>query len=293
MTNLNFIFNSHEPSYLLKPKSYLLFHNKQLQIYREIKALIKRLSIQITRQPSQLIVGIIQPLLWLILFGALFQNAPINLLEKYDLQYNQFLSSGMIIFTAFTGSINGGLPIIFDREFGFFNRILASPLTNKDSIGFALIAYTWSVTIIEISTVGCFTAIYQHNTLNNQYLISIILIATLIIFNIGNISICLGFILPGHIEFLAFILIINLPTLFSSTALAPLSFMPSWLQMIACLNPLTYAIEILRNINTYNNFYIVETIWFKLNIKESFLIIIVMNFLSLIITKKILRYKYP
>jgi ABC-2 type transport system permease protein len=34
--------------------------------------------------------------------------------------------------------------------------------------------------------------------------------------------------------------------LFASTALAPLSFMPKWLQIVATLNPLSYAIEPIR-----------------------------------------------
>ncbi|WP_310413566.1 ABC transporter permease, partial [Chamaesiphon sp. OTE_8_metabat_110] len=51
---------------------------------------------------------------------------------------------------------------------------------------------------------------------------------------------------PGHIELIAVIFVVNLPLLFASTALAPLSFMPQWLQWVAALNPLTYAIEPIR-----------------------------------------------
>jgi ABC-2 type transport system permease protein len=60
------------------------------------------------------------------------------------------------------------------------------------------------------------------------------------------ISLGLAFALPGHIELIAVIFVTNLPLLFASTALAPLSFMPSWLQVIATLNPLSYAIEPIR-----------------------------------------------
>ncbi len=60
------------------------------------------------------------------------------------------------------------------------------------------------------------------------------------------ISLGLAFALPGHIELIAVIFVTNLPLLFASTALAPLSFMPQWLQVIATLNPLSYAIEPIR-----------------------------------------------
>ena len=53
-------------------------------------------------------------------------------------------------------------------------------------------------------------------------------------------------VLPGHIELIALIFVINLPLLFASTALAPISFMPNWLGWLASLNPLTFAIEPIR-----------------------------------------------
>jgi ABC-2 type transport system permease protein len=59
-------------------------------------------------------------------------------------------------------------------------------------------------------------------------------------------SLGLAFALPGHIELIAVIFVANLPLLFASTALAPLSFMPTWLGWLAALNPLTFAIEPIR-----------------------------------------------
>ncbi len=54
----------------------------------------------------------------------------------------------------------------------------------------------------------------------------------------------------GHIELIALIFVINLPLLFASTALAPISFMPNWLGWLASLNPLTFAIEPIRTAYT-------------------------------------------
>ena len=70
-----------------------------LSFYQEITHLIKRLVIQTLRRPSSLLSGIIQPLLWLILFGSLFQNTPIGLFTT-ETKYGEFLSCGIIIFTS-------------------------------------------------------------------------------------------------------------------------------------------------------------------------------------------------
>ena len=68
----------------------------------------------------------------------------------------------------------------------------------------------------------------------------------LLVFAVTALSLGLAFALPGHIELIAVIFVANLPLLFASTALAPLSFMPAWLGWLAALNPLTFAIEPIR-----------------------------------------------
>ncbi len=91
------------------------------ELVQETLALTKRLFIQLQRRPSTLIAGMIQPLMWLILFGALFQNVPEGLFGGSE-NYAQFLGAGVIVFTGFSGALNAGLPfenIIIDPGIGF------------------------------------------------------------------------------------------------------------------------------------------------------------------------------
>nr|YP_009394198.1 hypothetical protein [Rhodomela confervoides]ARW62760.1 hypothetical protein [Rhodomela confervoides] len=284
-------FNNFRPNTIVKSNL-----GRQV-LSKEIETLIRRLYLQTYRRPSSLIISIIQPLLWLLLFGALFQNAPIYLFEAYNIKYREFLNPGIIIFTGFNSAINTGLPIIFDREFGFLNRILTSPLVNKSSLIYSCMMHGWLITSTQILGIIMFN-IYQTGKITtiSQLLINI-LISTLIITNISSFSIYSAFILPGHIEFLALTaLFINLPTLFASTALAPLSFMPNWLQIISCINPLTYAIEIIRKSNLEQNFSlstsIINTIWFNIDVKSGILILLLLNLLSFILVINIIKYKY-
>ncbi|MGB3768401.1 MAG: ABC transporter permease, partial [Phormidesmis sp.] len=86
-------------------------------------------------------------------------------------------------------------------------------------------------------------------------LLLMVLIVLMLVFGVTALSLGLAFALPGHIELLAVIFITNLPLLFASTALVPLSFMPPWLQVIASLNPLSYAIEPIRYIYLHPNWH--------------------------------------
>ena len=279
----------------LKPNQIIEQANLISYIFIEIIALTKRLYLQIIRRPSTFMAGMIQPLLWLFLFGALFQNTPVNLFTN-NIRYEQFLSPGIIIFTSFNGSINAGLPLMFDREFGFLNRLLISPLTIRDSLLLSSLISIITITLLQTFTIISFNILIFKSITNIYSLKTIIQIIILTTTNIASISICLAFILPGHIEFLALLLLINLPTLFSSTALAPLSFMPYWLQIIACLNPITYAIEILRYIcsDQVINYSakIIKTVWFNFSLYDSIIILISINIISFILVKYIIKYKY-
>nr|UAD85255.1 ABC transporter [Crassiphycus crassissimus] len=286
--------NTKYNSIKLRPKKNIKSTIYIKTIYQEIFCLIKRYCIQIKRRPSSLFSGILQPLLWLILFGALFQNAPVNLLTQ-NKTYYQFLSPGIIVFSSFTGAINSGLPLMFDREFGFLNRLLVAPLKSRDSLLISAIIFIAIITTLQTSFIIVSSLLIEYNKLHIQQIITIFVILLLITLSIGSISICLAFILPGHIEFLAVILIVNLPTLFSSTALAPLSFMPYWLQIIASINPLTYAIESIRSLYSipylsYNN-DIIKTAWFNLNINNSILLLMVITIICFCLVKNIILYK--
>ncbi len=214
-------------------------------IIQETTALTRRLFIQLQRRPSTLIAGIIQPLMWLILFGALFQNAPKGLFGETD-NYAQFLGAGVIVFTAFAGALNAGLPVMFDREFGFLNRLLVAPLASRFSIVLASAIYIISLSFIQATFIVA-AGVFMGAGLPGIGGLGIIgLIVFLLVLGVTGLSLGLAFALPGHIELIAVIFVTNLPLLFASTALAPLSFMPTWLQWVASLNPLSYAIEPIR-----------------------------------------------
>ncbi|PZO55213.1 MAG: transporter, partial [Phormidesmis priestleyi] len=217
------------------------------EFIQETTALTRRLFIQLQRRPTTLVAGIIQPLMWLLLFGALFQNVPSGLFGESQ-NYGQFLGAGIIVFTAFAGALNAGLPVMFDREFGFLNRLLVAPLASRFSIVIASALFIGTMSLIQTTAIIALSAVLGAGLPGLSGLLLVTLIVLTLVFGVTALSLGLAFALPGHIELLAVIFITNLPLLFASTALVPLSFMPPWLQVVASLNPLSYAIEPIRYI---------------------------------------------
>ena len=262
---------------------------------QETLALTKRLFIQLQRRPSTLMAGIIQPFMWLILFGALFSNAPQGLFGN-DISYARFLAPGVIVFTAFSGALNAGLPVMFDREFGFLNRLLVAPLSSRYSIVAASTIYIIALSFIQTAVIIGASALLGAGLPGLGGLSAIALIVFLIVLGVTALSLGLAFALPGHIELIAVIFVTNLPLLFASTALAPLNFMAGWLQIVASLNPLTYAIEPIRYIYQHSDWAISSIVmhspWLDFSFGSVILVLLTFDALVLAAIQPLLRRRF-
>ena len=269
--------------------------NSLSNFIQETLALTQRLFIQLQRRPSTLVAGVIQPFMWLVLFGALFSKAPSGLFGN-DLSYAKFLAPGVIVFTAFSGALNAGLPVMFDREFGFLNRLLVAPLASRYSIVAASTVYIIALSFIQTAVIIFASAILGAGLPGIAGLSAIALIVFLIVLGVTALSLGLAFALPGHIELIAVIFVTNLPLLFASTALAPLSFMAGWLQVIASLNPLTYAIEPIRYIYAHAdwavNSVVMETPWIGFSFSAVILVLLAFDALILLAIQPLLRRRF-
>jgi ABC-2 type transport system permease protein len=233
--------------------------------------------------------------MWLILFGALFQNAPKGLFGE-SLSYAQFLSAGVIVFTAFAGALNAGLPVMFDREFGFLNRLLVAPLASRFSIVAASAIYIVALSFIQAVVIVAASAVMGAGVPNIAGLGAIALIVFLLVIGMTALSLGLAFVLPGHIELIAVIFVTNLPLLFASTALAPLSFMPKWLQLVASLNPLSYAIEPIRYLYLHGNWslgsVVMEAPWASITFGGAILVLFAFAAAALVLISPLLRRRF-
>jgi len=262
------------------------------EFIQETLALTRRLFIQLQRRPSTLIAGIIQPLMWLFLFGALFQNVPKGLFGESQ-NYGQFLSAGVIVFTAFAGALNAGLPVMFDREFGFLNRLLVAPLASRYSIVCASAIFIVTLSLIQSATIVIAGAFLGTGLPGFIEMSAIGLIIIMLVVGVTGLSLGLTFALPGHIELIAVIFVTNLPLLFASTALAPISFMPNWLQVVVSLNPLSYAIEPIRYLYVHQdwslNSIVLNAPWGEITFGEALLILLAFDVIALSIIQPLLR----
>jgi ABC-2 type transport system permease protein len=185
---------------------------------------------------------------------------------------------------------------MFDREFGFLNRLLVAPLSSRYSIVASSTLYIVALTFIQTAVIVLASSLFGAGLPNLVGLLMIATIVLLIVLGVTALSLGLAFALPGHIELIAVIFVANLPLLFASTALAPMSFMADWLKVVVLLNPLTYAIEPIRHIYGHQNWnltdIVLQTPWLSFNFVTVMAILLLFDLLILFAIQPLLRRRF-
>lgn len=213
----------------------------------ENRTMLLRWIYQLKRQPVSIFTSVIQPVLWLVLFG--------NLLSKMTSQSNlpggdylTFMTAGAMVMTVFNAAMNGGVELLFDRETGFIDRLMAAPI-NRLSIVTSRFGYVIGLSAAQSALIAITAVIFGvHFATGLAGVIVSLLVGALFGAGIATLSIVLAFLVRHHPDFFTVTAFLSLPVLFASSALAPLDQMPGWLRVAAELNPMTYATEATRKL---------------------------------------------
>ncbi|HEY9648972.1 MAG TPA: ABC transporter permease, partial [Chroococcidiopsis sp.] len=186
-----------------------------------------------------------------------------------------------------------GLPVMFDREFGFLNRLLVAPLVSRFSIVLASAIFIATLSLIQTAVIIAMSAVLGAGLPSALGLALVMAIVLTLVLGVTALSLGLAFSLPGHIELIAVIFVTNLPLLFASTALAPLDFMPGWLQVVASLNPLSYAIEPIRYLYLHSEWglgsVVMQTPFATISMGAALAILVIFAAIALLTIRPLLR----
>lgn len=191
---------------------------------------------------------LIQPILWVVLFGIGMEGVMSDMMPDSDSSYIAFMAPGIIALSALGGAIAGGTVWLDERMRGIVKEYLVAPIPRLSILlGNALSIVTKSLfqaLVIFIVAVLMGSQIVL-NPLN--WLGALLLVAG---FGLGFAGIALTVASkvddPGAYHMLIFTL--NLPLLFLSNALYPLPALPQWMQVAAKLNPTSYVVDGIRQL---------------------------------------------
>ena len=198
------------------------------------------------RDRTRLVSMFIQPLLWLVIFGAGFGLR----FAIPGLSYQQVIFPGIIAQTLLFTSMFMGISVIWDKEFGFMKEILVSPIS-RFSIFLGKMFGDSSSAFLQ-GIIVFFVGIALGISINPITILYALPIMILITFGLVSIGLTIASFMGSLESFGAIQTFINLPLFFLSGALFPLEGpginLPIWLTTAAALNPLTYGVDALRNV---------------------------------------------
>ena len=186
----------------------------------------------------------VQPLLWLFIFGTALSHTHVLPIGK--LEYRAYIAPGVMAQAAMFIAIFYGLSVIWERDVGQLQRLLATPLSRTSIVlgkaaGACVRALVQAVLLLIVLAAA---GIGVRWTLTG-------VIGTLAMLTLGTAAFaCMSMLLAAAVKererFMGIGQLIMMPLFFASSALYPLSVMPGWLHVVARVNPLTYEVQGLR-----------------------------------------------
>ena len=214
---------------------------------QEVLALANRWWIELRRDRLNLVFNLVQPAVWMVFFGiGVGRTVNKSIIGTTD--YIGFMLPGIIAFTIVGNGVASAMPLMWDKETGYLDKLMSMPIARSSII---VSRFTFQVALnsvqVLIMVAVAFTLDVRIAT-GVPGLAGILAIGALLTFAFTAIFAALAYRVANHGTFFAVTGFITLPLLFMSNAFVPLASMPRWMELIARLNPLTYAITAIRTL---------------------------------------------
>jgi len=218
--------------------------NYLLQLIRKTWVMAEMEVRKLLHDQTELITRAIQPILWLGIFGEALSK--IRAIPTEGFTYLQFITPGILTQSITFVSIFYGLAIIWERDMGLLQKILVTP-TPRLALVWGKMISAGVRGLSQAVIIYIFTLILQiHLQITLLSILGVVFITMLGASFFTGLSMIIASIVKTRERFMGIGQIITLPLFFASNAIYPISIMPSWLQAVANINPLTYMVDGLR-----------------------------------------------
>lgn len=192
------------------------------------------------RQRSRLLGGLARPLMWLLLVGTGY-NAIARVAG--GVPYQEFVYPGVVVMAALFGGMLTAIGTVYDREFGMLRLMLASP-AGVPSILIGRAAAATAVGVLQGGVVLLFAPLVSRISIEQGVAALGVLVLSSAVF--GLLGLLVAARLRSVENFAGVINVVLFPLLFLSGALYPTGGLPGVLRSVARVNPVTYAVDLMR-----------------------------------------------
>ncbi len=205
----------------------------------------RRTWLKTLRRPVTLSFSLVQPLIWMTFFGFLFAGfrpeVPLD-----GLTYLDFLAPGVSVMTILFGASQVGVGWIRDLQTGFLPRMLNTPVSSHVLLLGKVLADVARLMVQALVVLLLAWMLGARLAPTWSAVPAGVLCLTLFATAFACVSSAVALKARSQEAMATFIHLINMPLLFTSTALVPERQMPDWLATVATWNPLTLAVDAWR-----------------------------------------------
>jgi ABC-2 type transport system permease protein len=199
---------------------------------------------------TDLFTRAVQPAIWLLIVGPVL--ASVRAIPTGTLPYLDFMAPGILAQSVLFISIFYGIAAIWERDLGIIHKFLVTPTYRSALVlGKALSAGERGLAQAAIVYVLAFgLGVHLSLTIITFLLVIVVIILGSALFS--TFSLIIASLVKTRERFMGMGQILTNPLFFASNAIYPISIMPSWLQAVAQVNPLTYMVDALRALMLIN-----------------------------------------
>jgi ABC-2 type transport system permease protein len=195
------------------------------------------------RQPWFVGMALVQPVIWLLLFGALFKSVTEIPGFTTAASYLDYLVPGVLIMTALFGCGWSGMSIIEDLDRSIIDRYLTTPI-HRSAIIAGLNLYELVSLGIQALIIGGLALVlgakFEGGVLGYAALTAC---AMLVGATVAAFSDAMALLLRQRESVIGINTMLTLPLTFLSAAFMPLKLVPDWIATVATYNPVNWAVE--------------------------------------------------
>ena len=206
---------------------------------RHTLALTRRQLFILWRQPWFVAITVIQPLIWLLLFGSLFKHV-IELPGFHGGSYVDFLTPGVLVMSALFAGGWHGMGYIDAMNRGILDRFLVSPMTRGALVASGFLYGAVVIVVQSLVIVGVAYADGAHFSFGT--ILAMFALAILLGGSVAALSDALAFVARQEETVIGAVQFVVLPATFLSSGMMASNLLPGWIHDVARFNPVNWAV---------------------------------------------------
>jgi ABC-2 type transport system permease protein len=211
---------------------------------RAVKVICRRDLTRFVTNRTQIVMALIQPLLFLVAIGFGLQSLSAASTDGVDLK--TFIFPGVVGMAVLFASIFTAASLVWDRELGFLRELMIAPVSRSSIIlgkclGGALIAASQGVVVLALA--GLVDVPYDPLLIAGLFGLMLLLA-----FTITTFGVLVAVSTRNAQTFTSVMQMFVMPMFFVSGAFFPVSRLPDWLAVLNRIDPVSYAVDPMRGL---------------------------------------------